>query len=447
MGFSNDFLWGAASASYQIEGAYNEDGKGLNIWDVYSQIPDKVKHCENGNMACDHYHRYKEDVAIMKSMGIKNYRFSLSWARILPDGTGDICEAGLKFYDNLIDELIANGIEPVVTIFHWDYPIALQRQGAWMNDASSDWFLEYTKVVVDRFSDRVKYWLTINEPQCFIGCSYDLGIHAPFTRVPQVELIHMTHNVLLGHGKAVKYIREHAKTKAVIGFAPTAPSIIPASDSEEDIEIARKRTFELGDAFTFSNSWWSDPVFLGKYPDEAYEKFGDMMPHYSEEDMQLISQPLDFYGCNIYYSMAIPNLLTYAENEYIGVTRNDIGWVVTPEVLYWSAKFMYDRYKKPILITENGFSDNDCVSLDGQVHDPQRINYIHRYLLAYKKAADEGIPLMGYFYWSEMDNFEWAEGYDKRFGLVYVDYRTQERIVKDSGWWFKKVIESNGDIL
>ncbi len=448
MGFCKDFMWGAASAAYQVEGAWQEDGKGLSVWDVCGRNQNIIMYDENGDVACDHYHRFKEDVAMMKEMGLKCYRFSISWTRIIPDGVGAVNEKGLQFYSDLVDELIANGIEPLVTLFHWDYPYALYQKGGWMNPESPDWFEAYTKVVVDALSDRVKYWITINEPQCFIGCGYEFGTHAPFLKTNRRDLIQMTHHTLLAHGRAVKYIREHAKKTPEISFAPIAPVYIPKDNSKEAIEEAKKKTFSMTEhGFTFGLTWWSDPVILGKYPDEAYEMFGDDMPVYNEEEMKLISQPLDFYGMNVYYSAAEHTEKVYPENMWQGRGVTAMGWPLSPEVLYWSPKFIYERYGLPIMITENGMAGMDWIHLDGKVHDSYRIDYTHQYLLEYKRAAEEGIPLKGYIHWSVMDNFEWKLGYSKRFGLVYVDYQTQERILKDSAYWYKAVMESNGENL
>lgn len=448
MGFCKDFMWGTATAAYQIEGAWNEDGRGPSVWDICGRDRNVVMFNETGDVTCDHYHRFKEDVALMKELGMKCYRFSISWSRILPEGTGAINEKGLQFYSDLVDELKANGIEPLVSLFHWDYPYALYQKGGWLNPESSEWFLEYTKVVVDALSDRVSCWITMNEPQCFIGCGHAIGSHAPFVKLGTKDLITMSHNVLLSHGKAVRYIREHAKTKAEISFAPIAPVYIPKNDSKEAIEEARAKTFHMSpERFTFSLTWWSDPVILGKYPEEAYELFGEDMPVYSEEEMKLISQPLDFYGMNVYYSEADYVTEGYPENMWQGRGRTGMGWVVSPEVMYWSPKFIYERYGLPVMITENGMAGMDWIHMDGKVHDPYRIDFLHRYLLEFRRAADEGIPLKGYMHWSLMDNFEWALGYNMRFGLIYVDYQSQQRIIKDSGYWFRDVVQTNGENL
>lgn len=450
MSFQENFIWGAASAAYQIEGAYNEDGKGLNIWDVYSGFHSNTRYNEDGKTACDHYHRVDEDVELMKKLGIKAYRFSINWARVIPEGTGKVNDKGLKFYSDLVDKLLANGIEPIVTLYHWDYPYALHRKGAWLNDACSEWFLEYTKVIVDALSDRVQYWVTINEPQCIIGCGYWGGFHAPFQKAQTGDLLKMGRNLLLSHGKAARYIRNNAKKKPMIGFSPIGPSYVPKDNSVEAIEEAKKKTFSTeGEGFVFSLSYWSDPVFLGHYPQELYDDFGSLVPEFTKEEWEIVTEPLDYYGTNIYYSQAQreTDIEGYPENRHQGSPETHIGWVMSPEVMYWSAKFLYERYGKPIFITENGMSEHDWVCLDGKVHDSYRIDYTHRYLKEYMRAGDEGIPLMGYLHWSLMDNYEWAQGYTHRFGLVYVDYRTQERIIKDSGYWYREVIAANGENL
>ena len=448
MGFSKDFIWGAATASYQIEGAYNEDGKGLNVWDAYASDGTHIKFKENGNVACDHYHRVKEDVALMKEIGIRAYRFSISWTRIYPEGIGRINEKGLKFYSDLVDELLANDIIPMVTLYHWDYPLALHDRGGWLNPDSSEWFLEYTKTVVDCLSDRVSYWMTINEPQCEIGCGHLDGVHAPFEKHNARDLLIMGRNVLLSHGKAADYIRNHAKTPAKIGYAPTGPSAIPADESPEAIEAARQKTFWCeGIVFPYSTAYWSDPIFLGKYPESLIKEFGDLVPEFTDDEWKLVTTPLDFYGTNIYYANESEKRGEYSDIYFQGKMSTNIGWPLTPEVLYWAPRFLYERYGLPVMITENGMASHDWVCVDGKVHDSYRIDYLTRYLRAYKKAADEGIPLLGYLQWSLMDNYEWSHGYTQRFGMIYVDYPTQIRTIKDSGYWYGKVIETNGEAL
>lgn len=453
MGFKKDFMWGAASAAYQIEGAWCEDGKGLGIWDVLAKEKGRVLHGEAADVSCNHYHRYQQDVNLMKEIGLKYYRFSISWTRVLPDGTGTLNSKGLSFYSNLVDALLKAGIEPIVTIYHWNYPYTLYKKGGWKNENSPDWFAEYTSVIVDALSDRVKYWITFNEPQLFVGAGYLAGFHAPFEKCDVKEVACISHHVLLAHGKAVKVIRERAKQPCLIGLAPTGPCVTPQNLTPEAIEEARMKSFAFEDiGGVFGNSWWMDPVVFGNYPESATAVLGSNMPDIKEGDMELISQPIDFYGCNIYQSMAVHNRSdnnesNYESNAYLGCPRTMMGWPVTPEVLYWAPKFLYERYKLPILVSENGLAAMDWVCLDGRVHDSMRKDYIHRYLVEYQRADEEGVDLMGYLYWSIMDNFEWADGYDRRFGLIYVDYQTQQRTIKESAYWYKKVIESNGEYL
>lgn len=449
MGFNKDFVWGVATASYQIEGAYKEGGKGLNIWDVFSHQPGAVQGGHTGDVACDHYHRFKEDIALMKELGIKAYRFSLSWTRIFPDGTGEVNKEGVKFYSDLIDELIKNGIEPYITLFHWDYPYALYKKGGWLNEESVKWFADYAAKVSELYSDRVKHFITFNEPQCFIGLGFLSGAHAPGLKVPYKDVFQMCHNVLKAHGAAVIALRENAKQSLKIGYAPTYSARYPSTNKLEDIEAARKDFFacpQLGRDVMWNVSWWSDPVVLGRYPEDGLKMYKDYLPEITEEDMKLISQPIDFYAQNIYHGAEVrageDGKPKYVE-RCAGSPKTAIQWPITPECLHWASKFFYERYKLPFYITENGMSAHDVVSLDGKVHDPNRIDYLNRYLLELEKAVDEGVPVEGYFLWSFMDNFEWAKGYTERFGIVFVDYETQQRIPKDSAYWYKDWIEAH----
>lgn len=454
MGFKKDFTWGVATSSYQIEGAAYDDGKGLSVWDVFCKQPGKVYGGHTGDVACDHYYRYKEDIQMMKEMGVKAYRFSISWPRVMPNGIDQINEKGLEFYSNLVDELIENGIEPYLTLFHWDLPYELHKKGGWMNPDSPIWFEKYAALVTERLSDRVKYFITFNEPQIFIGLGHIDGIHAPGLKQSIPDTLQMAHHVLLAHGRAVKAIRRNAKGEVKVGYAPTASMNYPATESAEDIEAARKANMEmpktLAGNWAWNITWWSDPVFFGKYPEDGIKLFSESMPKVKEGDMEIISQPLDFLGQNIYNGMEVragkDGGVEFIERS-AGFPKTGIGWPVTPKALYWGPRFLYERYKKPIYITENGLSCPDVVSLDGKVHDPNRIDFLHRYLLELKRATSDGIDIAGYFQWSLMDNFEWHSGYDERFGLVFVNYATQERIIKDSGYWYKEVMESNGENL
>lgn len=447
MGFKKDFVWGVATASYQIEGAYKEDGKGLNIWDVFSHEAGNVQCGHTGDIACDHYHKFKEDIALMRKLGIKAYRFSISWSRIFPDGIGKVNEKGVRFYSELIDELLANNIEPYVTLFHWDYPYELYKKGGWLNNDSIKWFANYAAKISEFYSDRVKYFITFNEPQCFIGGGYLSGVHAPGLKVSYKDIFQMCHNVLKAHGAAVIALRENAKQPLKIGYAPTYTARYPSTNKSEDIEAARKDLFAcpaISRDVMWSASWWSDPVLLGHYPEDGLEMYKDYLPEITEEDMKLISQPIDFYAQNIYTGKEIKagtNGKPEIVERYAGSPKTAIQWSVTPECLHWAPKFFYERYKLPFYITENGMSCHDVVSLDGKVHDPNRIDYLNRYLLELEKAVDEGVQVEGYFLWSFMDNFEWSKGYTERFGIVFVDYNNQQRIPKDSAYWYKEWIE------
>lgn len=450
MSFPSDFTWGAAAASYQIEGAAAEEGRGPSVWDVFCHTPGKVYHGDTGDVVCDHYHHYKEDVALMKRLGLKAYRLSLSWSRLIPDGTGAANPKGIAFYNALIDELLAAGITPWVTIFHWDYPYALHKRGGWLNPHSPLWFEDFTKLVVDNFSDRVTQWMTINEPQVFLPEGYLEGSHAPGIKVDWPQALEMTHNVLLAHGRSARVIRDGAKKKPEIGFAWVGVSSIPASDSPEDVEAARLVTFSNYERSLWSNTWFSDPIFFGNYPEDGLRIFGKDMPEIKSEDMKLISQPLDFYGMNTYFATRIrrgKNGLPEEAEFPAGSPHTLAHWQVTPEALYWTPKFLHERYQKPLYITENGLSCMDWVHEDGKVHDPQRIDFTTRYLKQVLRAIEDGVDIRGYFHWSILDNFEWAEGYRQRFGLVYVDFATGKRIPKDSYDWYRGVIAGNGSKL
>ena len=449
MPFPKDFTWGAAAASYQIEGAANEDGKGPSVWDMFCKKPGVVFQGHTGDIACDHYHRYQEDVGLMKQIGLHAYRLSISWPRVLPAGVGAKNEAGLAFYDRLIDALLAAGIEPYVTLFHWDYPLALYYRGGWLNPESSDWFSEYAALMVDRLSDRVKNWMTFNEPAVFIGVGHHAGYHAPGDKLRFAEIARASHNVLLSHGKAAQTIRARTKQPCRIGYAPNASVKIPHTDTSADIAAAKHAMFESFDRGVFQNGLWIDPVFLGAYPAGLLEAFGDEAPPIGARDLETICQPLDFFGTNIY---SCDRVRAKANGEPgsetvpypSGYPSTAVNWPVTPDALYWAARFFFERYQKPVYITENGLSTRDWVSLDGKVHDPGRIDFLTRYLAALRRAGEHGAQIAGYFQWSILDNFEWAEGYRERFGLIHVDYQTQKRTLKDSAYFYGEVIRSNG---
>ena len=448
MTFPQNFIWGAATSAYQIEGAAGADDRGPSIWDEFCRRPGAVRQGASGNSACDHYHLYLQDVALMQGLGLQAYRFSISWPRVLPGGMGAVNEGGLDFYDRLTDALLGAGITPYVTLYHWDYPLALHRFGGWLHPESSDWFARYAAVIVDRLSDRVSNWSTLNEPQIFVGFGYQDGSHAPGERLELSKVLTIGHNVLLGHGKAVQVIRSRSKSKPSIGYAVSvSPVAVPATESGQDIEAARKEFFDAARPLSMNNSWWADPVVLGRYPADGLALFEKDLPPMGGSDMAIICQPLDYLGLNVYFgdfyragADGAPELVSLPDDHEV----TGFGWPVLPESLYWAARFYAERYKTPLFITENGMSCSDCVSRDGVVHDRQRTTFLQRYVRELARACDTGIDIRGYFLWSLMDNFEWAEGYTQRFGIVHVDYTTQQRIPKDSALWYKGVIAANG---
>ena len=438
------FVWGAASAAYQIEGAWNEDGKSESIWDCFTH--DKKAYREQtGDIACDHYHRYKEDVALMRELGLKSYRFSVSWARIMPR-EGEINGRGIEFYNRLIDELLANGIEPMLTLYHWDMPAWIYEKGGFLNRETVRYFSQYAEAVAENFGDRVKTFVTINEPQCVLHGGLFSDALAPAVKLTLKQLLQAGHNLLLCHGAAVKVLREKVKG-AKIGMATCGWVTCPADGTAESEERAYRDFFKVWKEQPMNcMSVLADPVYSGDYPKEYYEYFKDELPKITAEDLKSISQPLDFIGQNMYsgFYMGADGSIAPFED---GSPQNSMGWDDIPEAVYYGLKFLYRRYKLPIVVTENGTAQNDRVCLDGRVHDSYRIDHTARYLLQIKKAADEGIPVSGYYHWAFTDNFEWKCGFSKRFGLVFVDYKTQERIKKDSFYFYKKVVETNGGIL
>lgn len=449
MSFAKDFTWGAATAAYQVEGAYDADGRGLSIWDVLSHKEGKTWHNDNGDVSCDHYHLMELDVDLMKQIGLQAYRFSFSWPRLFPEGTGAKNQKGFDFYNRLIDTLLEHNIEPWGTIFHWDYPEELFMKGGWLNSDSSLWFADYTAALRDAYGDRVKKWFTLNEPQCF------LNGHMGWTQAPNLpfskrEVLRACHNVLLSHGRAARVLREVPDLK--VGMAPVAGSYVPQSNSDADIQAARQMTWGVSAAAPlWSISWFMDPVFFGTYPEHVFAELGNDAPVVHDGDMSIINQVPDFYGYNIYTGKVVrmgedgvPHIVADGPGQAAGTLQ----WaVVRPEALYWNTRFWYERYKKPIVISENGLPGLDWVCADGHVHDDMRIDYTGRYLQQLEKCTDEGIPVSAYFHWSLMDNFEWNEGYKDRFGLIFVDYKTQKRTLKDSAYWYRDVIQSNGAVL
>jgi beta-glucosidase len=449
MSFEANFLWGAASSSYQIEGAATADGKGLSIWDLFSHTEGRTWQGQTADVACDHYHRFAEDVALMREIGLRSYRFSICWPRVLPGGVGTSNPAGLDFYSRLVDALLAANIEPVVTLFHWDFPLDLYYRGGWLNRDVAQWFADYAGVVVRHLGDRVKHWITLNEPAAVTGAGHYWGVHAPGTRFGVKETLRVGLHTLLAHGQGVQAIRAASPQPCQIGTAFDFFLKLPASSSLDDIEAARRLTLELVEPNVQANALWLDPALRGEYPTAAAALFGDNAPTVTPDDLKIIHQPLDFLGVNCYYGTYArmnaegqPETLPYST----GHPALD-SWYLTPEALYWGPRLLYERFGLPLMITENGAPNADWVALDGGVHDPQRIDFMHRYLQALARAVEEGIPVKGYFYWSILDNFEWKSGYRYRFGLVHVDYDTLQRTLKDSAYWYRDLIAQNGAAL
>jgi beta-glucosidase len=447
-GFPDGFAWGVASSAYQVEGGAAEDGKGASVWDMFCRKPGAIWGGQTGDVACDSYHHWRDDVRVMQDLGIKAYRFSISWARVMPQGAGAANPKGLDYYNNLVDGLLAAGIEPWVTLFHWDYPLALYHKGGWLNSDSPAWFADYAALVTRTLSDRVTHWMTYNEPQCFIGLGHQNGTYAPGDKLRFDEILLASHHALLGHGLSVQAMRANAKSALTIGIAPVGMTRMPFEETPANIEATRQAMFAITNKDAFSNTWWMDPIFLGHYPADGLALFGAAVPPIGADDFKTIAQPLDYLGVNIYNGVytragrdgkaeAVPLPAGYPKTAY------DY-WPVTPEALYWGPRYFYERYQLPIAITENGHQNVDIVSLDGKVHDPQRIDYLHRFLRQLKRACTDGIPVKGYFQWSFSDNFEWIYGDASRNGIVFSDYVTQARIPKDSAYWYKQVIQTNG---
>jgi beta-glucosidase len=450
MGFPEGFVWGASTSAYQIEGAHDADGKGPSIWDEISRKPGAVKHGDTGDVACDHYHRFGEDVGLMTRLGLHAYRFSISWARVMPAGTGAVNAAGLGFYDALVDKLTEAGIEPWITLYHWDMPLALHRRGGWLNRDVADWFAEYSRVVVDRLSDRVSKWITINEPQCFWNMGYsDQSAPGSGAGLTHAESLVVFHNVLRAHGRSARVIRERAKTSPSVGWAPVGVACHPATESAEDIEAARQITHGVRRRDVWNNTWYNDPIFFGHYPEDGARLNHDDMPNIEPGDMELIHTPMDFLGINTYQSGAVRMGKSGPETvpEKMARPRTNFSWPVAPESLYWGPRLIGERYDVPLYMTENGMAGFDWVALDGRCHDPHRVDFITRYLRQLQRAVDDGVNMRGYFHWSLLDNFEWREGYEQRFGLTHVDFETGERTPKDSSAWYARIIETNGACL
>ncbi len=431
--FPHNFLWGAATASYQVEGAWNEDGKGESIWDRFSHTSGRISDQTTGDVACDHYHRYEQDIALMRQLGLKAYRFSIAWTRILPVGRGRINPKGIDFYDRLIDSLCAANIEPFLTLYHWDLPQALQDKGGWENRDTCHAFADYSALMVKHFGDRVKYWTTFNEPSVVAFDGNLSGEHAPGNQDPRIAY-QVAHNLMVAHGLGVQAIRS-ADSKVEAGIVLNLWMADPATDSPEDIAEAKA-------AWDRSEPLFLDPIFKGYYSPAVYDLVGENMPKVQDGDLALISQQLDYVGINFYSRnlvSATQEIDTVPGSEY-----TEMGWeVCAPAMRRMLVKINNEYRLPPIYITENGSAFKDEVGADGKVHDPRRLDYLKQHFIQTRLAMQDGVDVRGYMVWSLMDNFEWGHGFTKRFGLIRVDYETQQRTFKDSGDWYAEVIRKN----
>ncbi len=435
--FDKNFVWGAATAAYQIEGAHNLDGKGESIWDRFSHTPGKICDGTTGDVACNHYHLYKSDVRLMRNMGLMAYRFSVAWTRIFPQGRGSLNKRGLDFYDRLVDSLLEANVEPYVTLFHWDLPQTLQTEGGWHNRNTSIAFADYAEVVVERLKDRVSNWITLNEPFIHWSLGHVYGLHAP-GETQMFKSFEVIHHLMLAHGLGLERIRTLSPS-AKVGIANALSPVYPATpDDEPIVERARDIMLRL----------YCDPIFKGTYPSFPNTLMKIFAHNVKRGDMDIIKKPIDFLGINHYTPtrvkrtrMPIPG---FAPVEPKGIPLTDMGWEVDASAFYDLLTWVRKEYNNPtILITENGSAYPDRVE-NGHVHDPQRIAYFKDYLAAMHKAMNEGSDVRGYFVWTLLDNFEWAFGNTTRFGLHYTQYETQERILKDSGRWYAELIKNNG---
>jgi beta-glucosidase len=452
--FPKEFVWGTATSSYQIEGAWNEDGKGPSIWDTYAHTPGKIKNNDTGDVANDHYHRYKEDVALMRSIGANAYRFSIAWPRIFPQGTGTLNAKGLDFYNRLVDELVAADIDPFPTLYHWDLPQALQDKGGWQSRDTVKAFADYAGYMAEKLSDRVRHFFTINEFRSFVDMGYrghTINIPggtmiisiAPGLKLSPGKLNQVRHHAVLGHGMAVQAIRAKGKTGTKVGPAEVIEVAVPLIETPEHIKAAERATREM-------NAPFLTVMLEGKYTDAYLKEAGADAPKFTDDDLKIISSPLDFVGVNIYkptsYVLASDQAPGWREILFAkSHPKMASSWhTFGPEAMYWAPKFVQSLWKaKEIFITENGCATDDVLADDGNVYDTDRIVFLRNYLTQLQRATADGVPVKGYFQWSTMDNFEWTAGFGNRYGLVYVDFKTQKRTSKLSAAWFREAAARN----
>jgi len=442
--FPAGFLWGSATAAYQVEGSSTADGAGMSIWDRFAHTPGLIANGDTGDVACDQYRRYREDVALMRELGLQAYRFSVSWSRVLPEGRGAVNAAGLDYYERLVDTLLENGVEPLLTLYHWDLPAALDDRGGWLNPDIADWFADYASVMYRKLDGRVKTWATLNEPWVVTDGGYLHGALAPGHK-NRFEAPIASHNLMRAHGSAVKAYRAEGKHR--IGLVVNLEPKYPASQAPEDLAAVAR-------ADAYMNRQYLDPVFLGRYPEEMTEIFGEAWPEWPAEDYALIAQPIDWLGVN-YYTRNVTRHdaanwpLEAAAVRQPQATYTETGWEVFPQGLTDILVWVKDRYGDiPIAVTENGAAFFDPPEAEGgRVRDPLRISYLHQHLGAVHDAIAKGVKVEGYMVWSLLDNLEWSLGFSKRFGIVHVNFATQARTPKDSARYYAKVVASNGASL
>jgi beta-glucosidase len=440
--FPKGFLWGTATASYQVEGAVREDGRGISIWDTFAHTPGRIDHNDTGDIADDFYHRYRDDIQRMKAMGIKAFRFSVAWPRIFPVGTGASEPRGISFYQRLVDALLEAGIEPYCTLYHWDLPQALQDRGGWENRDTARAFADYAGFVAGKLSDRVHAFMTVNEVRTFIENGNVEGTHAPGFKLDAKRIAQMSHHALLGHGLAVEAIRAQAKPGTRVGLADNVLATIPAIDSPQYCEAARRAMRE-------ENAMYLTAILEGSYTPGYLKRLGANAPVHTAEEMRSIASPLDFVGLNLYQPFYVRADESEAGYAMIPVPasypRMLSPWITLgPDVLYWAPRLVHDLWGvKNLYITENGTSSTDQIAADGKVYDTDRVMFLRNGLTQLQRAIEEGVPVKGYFLWSFLDNFEWADGYEKRFGIVHVDFATQKRTPKLSAEYYAQVIRKN----
>ena len=441
--FPNDFLWGVATAAYQVEGAAASDGRGPSIWDTFSHAPGRTTNSDTGDVACDHYNRYRDDVALMKSIGVRGYRFSISWPRVMPNGKGKLNPKGVAFYDRLIDELLTAGIKPLATLYHWDLPQPLEDKGGWPDRRTADCFADYAAAMFGKFGDRVEMWFTHNEPMCTAFLGYKEGMFAPGRNCLK-DALAASHTLLLSHGRAVQAFRASG-AKGKIGIVLNLSDVQPATKSTADFAACDRED-------AFANRWYLDPVFGKGYPRILVDWYGREMCDVRDGDLEIISAPIDVFGLNYYTGSAVSAnpaagfiKVSGRQLQERGTVLTDMGWGVWPEGLYRLLMRLKNDYgNPPIVVTENGMANKDAPGEEGRVDDGARVEYLKKHFAAAARAIKDGADLRGYMVWSLMDNFEWAQGYSKRFGVVYVDYPTQRRTMKKSAGWYSRVIASNG---